>query len=315
MRGCSGISKLIPEPVHPLTLFSDVASERSKTTAILSDHDIPHSLSRNVNGSVSITCQFLEDNFKDTLKKLRIKNLNRVIISQININSIRNKIELLSEAVLGNIDILMVSETKIDMSFPTSQFVIQGFAAPFRLDRTNTGGGILVYARDDIPSKLLNISYVSSETEYLAIEINLCKTKWLLICSYNPHKNNISNHLMNLSKIIDRNSPRYDKYLCIGDFNSETSETALRNFCDLYKLKNLVREPTCFKNPDNPSCIDLFLTNCSRSFQDTQVIETGLSDFHKMNLTVLKMFFTKQNMRPISTGIIKNLTTSNLRKH
>ena len=64
---------------------------------------------------------------------------------------------------------------------------------------------------------------------------------------------------MNLSKIIDRNSSRYDKYLCIGDFNSETSETALRNFCDLYKLKNLVREPTCFKNPDNPSCIDLFL--------------------------------------------------------
>ena len=210
MRGCSGISNLIPESAHPLTLFYDVTSERSKTTAILSDHDIPHSLSRNVNGSVSITCQSLEDNFKDTLKKLRIKNLNRVIISQININSIRNKIELLSEAVLGNIDILMVSETKIDMSFPTSQFVIQGFAAPFRLDRTNTGGGILVYVRDDIPSKLLNISYVSSDTECLAIEINLRKTKWLLICSYNLHKNNISNHSMNLSKIIDRNSSRYE---------------------------------------------------------------------------------------------------------
>ena len=144
MRGCSGISNLIPEPAHPLTLFSDVASERSKTTAILSDHDIPHSLSRNVNGSVSITCQSLEDNFKDTLKKLRIKNLNRVIISQININSIRNKIQLLSEGVLGNIDILMVSESKTGMSFPTSQFVNQGFAAPFRLDRTNTCGGILV---------------------------------------------------------------------------------------------------------------------------------------------------------------------------
>ena len=158
---------------------------------------------------------------------------------------------------------------------------------------------MLVYVRDDIPSKLLNISYVSSDTECLAIEINLRKTKWLLICSYNPHKNNISNHLMNLSKIIDRNSSRYDKYLCIGDFNLENSETALRNFCDLYKLKNLVREPTCFKNPDNPSCIDLFLTNCSRSFQDTQVIETGLSDFHKMNLTVLKMFFTKQKHETI----------------
>ena len=56
----------MPEPAHSLTLFSDVASERSKTAAILSDHDIPHSLSRNVNGSASIISQSLEDNFRDT---------------------------------------------------------------------------------------------------------------------------------------------------------------------------------------------------------------------------------------------------------
>ena len=132
---------------------------------------------------------------------------------------------------------------------------------------------------------------------------------WLLKCSRNPYENNILNHLMNLSKISDRNSSRYDKYLCIGDFNLENSETALRNFCDLYKLKNLVREPTCFKNPDNPSCIDLFLTNCSRSFQNTQVIEIGFSDFLKMNLTVSKIYLQSKNMRPFSTGIVKNLIT------
>ena len=65
--------------------------------------------------------------------------MNKVIISQISINSIRKKIELLSEAVLGNIDVLKVSETKIDISFVENQFFIQGFVAPFRLDRTNTG--------------------------------------------------------------------------------------------------------------------------------------------------------------------------------
>ena len=163
MRGCSDISNLKPEPALPLTLFSDVASERSKTTAVLSYHDILHSLSRNVKGSVSITCQSLEDNFKDTVKKLRIKNLSRVIISQININSIRNKIELLSEAVFGNIDILMVSETKIDMSFPTSQFIIQGFAAPSRLDRTNTGGGMLICVRVKVAT---DICIQSSQKQY-----------------------------------------------------------------------------------------------------------------------------------------------------
>ena len=61
--------------------------------------------------------------------------------------------------------------------------------------------------------------------------------------------------------------------------NSETSKTALRKFCDLYELRNLLREPTSFKNPDNLLCVNLFLTNCSRSFQGPQVIQTGLSDF------------------------------------
>ena len=87
-----------------------------------------------------IICQSAEDKFKEKLKKLRTENLNRVIIIQININSIKTKIEVLSETVLGKIDILLVSETKIDMPFPTSQLIIQRLVSSFRLDRTNTGG-------------------------------------------------------------------------------------------------------------------------------------------------------------------------------
>ena len=68
----------------------------------------------------------------------------------------------------------------------------------------------------------------------------------------------------------------------------------MKNYCEIFHLKNLANVPTCYKNPLKPSCTDLFLTNCSRSFQDTQVKETGLSDFHKMNITVLKMFYSKQ---------------------
>ena len=96
---------------------------------------------------------------------------------------------------------------------------------------------------------------------------------------------------MNLIKIMEKKNSSYVKYLFIGDFNSETSETALKNFCGVYKLKNLNRESTCFKNLVNPSFIDLFLTNCSRSFQDTLIIETGLSDIRKINKTVLKNVF------------------------
>ena len=55
-----------------------------------------------------------------------------------------------------------------------------------------------------------------------------------------------------------------------------------------------MKQKTCYKNPHNPSCIDLILTNCLRSFQDTNVFEIGLSDFHKMTASVLKSHIPKQ---------------------
>ena len=60
----------------------------------------------------------------------------------------------------------------------------------------------------------------------------------------------------------------------------------MQSFCDNYSLKSLIRQPTCYKNFEKPTCIDLILTNMLHSFQSTCVIETGLSDFHVMTLTV-----------------------------
>ena len=68
----------------------------------------------------------------------------------------------------------------------------------------------------------------------------------------------------------------------------------MKDFCETYNLKNLIKEPTCFKNPENPSCIDLMLTNKPSCFQGSVAIETGLSDFHKMCITVMKLYFEKQ---------------------
>ena len=89
---------------------------------------------------------------------------------------------------MGNVDILMVTETKIDKSFIASQFIVPAFTLPYRFDRIKDGGGVLVYIREDIPSKVLNISYIASDIEYLGIEVNVRNVKWLAVCSYNPHK-------------------------------------------------------------------------------------------------------------------------------
>ena len=70
-----------------------------------------------------------------TLNMVRKTVLKKIIIAHLNINSIRNKFEMLCEFIKGNVDILLISETKIDESFPTSQFIIPGFSTPFRYEK------------------------------------------------------------------------------------------------------------------------------------------------------------------------------------
>ena len=143
-----------------------------------------------------------QSDVKKALKDIRISNMNKLIFGHLNINSLRNKFDLFSEQVKGSIDILMVSETKLDDSFPEAQFLIEGFHSPFRFDRNINGGGIMLYVREDIPTKLL--SHIFPGVESFFVEINLHKKKWLINCSYNPHKSNIINHLNIISRSLDK---------------------------------------------------------------------------------------------------------------
>ena len=82
-------------------------------------------------------------NINAELRSLRVKNLNKLIIGHFNINFLRNKFELLKHQIKDNIDILIIFETKLDESFSTRQFLMNGFSSPHRLDRKCNGGGIL----------------------------------------------------------------------------------------------------------------------------------------------------------------------------
>ena len=197
---------------------------------------------------------------------------------------------------------LVLSETKTDESFPEGRFKVPGFCTSFRLDRDMFGGGILVYAQENIPAKLLLSE--AKTIEGIFVELNFCKKKWLLSCSYNPSKSNIISHLEHLRRSLDLYSANYDNLLLMGDFNVNTSELNRKDFCDSYGFKSLIKVPTCFKNPENPSCIDLILTNNPLSFQSSGVIETGLSDFHKLIVTVMKTIY--QKLDPKSTHLCRS---------
>ena len=127
------------------------------------------------------------------VRKLRISNVNRLIIGQLNINLIRKKSEALKTIVSDNLDILVLTESKLDSSFRAGQFCMEGFSPPFRLDRNVNGGGILIYVREDIICRKLKDHTPLNNVEGIFLELNLKRFKWLMFDGYNPSKGNIDN--------------------------------------------------------------------------------------------------------------------------
>ena len=94
------------------------------------------------------------------LRKTKIRNPNKIIIWNFNINSFRNRFEQLKDIVIQHIDILILTETKLDNNFPTAQLLVNGFSEPYRLDRNRKGWGVIVYIREDIPSSVNMFFYM-----------------------------------------------------------------------------------------------------------------------------------------------------------
>ena len=81
-------------------------------------------------------------------------------IQVVNINSLQNKFDLLTYEIKDNIDILTITETKLNKSLPIRQFFINGTSSSFRFDRDRNSAGILLCMKEDIPSKLLPIKNI-----------------------------------------------------------------------------------------------------------------------------------------------------------
>ena len=139
---------------------------------------------------------------------------------------------MLSYMIANKIDILVISKSKLDDTFPTSQFVIYSFAEPLRLDHTRNGGGILLYVKDNIAATLLTNYTLIEDIEALFVETVMGNIKWLFCCSYNPHKSMITYHLQEMGKGLEFYTSNYENTLLMGDFNSKISEASMNSFCN-----------------------------------------------------------------------------------
>ena len=232
----------------------------------------------------------MNNQLKD-LKSIRSKFPENVILSYININSIRYKLGNLESLIGGIVDILCIAETKIDDSFPNSQFSLSAYKnPPYRLDISNKSGGLLTFVKKDIPSRRLSIS-LPNDIQILPVELNLRKSKWLLLSVYKPPKQKVAYFFEKLSECVAFFST-YDSIIVLGDMNLEPDSSEMSNFIQYHSLYNHMKEKTCWKSQEG-TCIDLILSNRKHSLQNTGTLETGLSDHHALVYTMLKTTFQK----------------------
>ena len=121
-----------------------------------------------------------EENSLGSLPKLRLKNVNKVIIDKININSLPVNFDQVKEVIIKNVHFLVIAETKLDDTFPLGQFYVEGFNIPYRRDRNHNGGGVIIYIREDIPSKTLEKHKLPQDVEGMLVELKFRKIKRLL---------------------------------------------------------------------------------------------------------------------------------------
>ena len=231
-------------------------------------------------------------NVMHDLKTMRRNNAKNLIVGHLNVNSLRNKFLSTKDLLADNIDLLLLSETKLDDSFPLSQFRIDGYRL-FRKDRDRFGGGLCLFVNEDIPCREIECTFLHG-TEYLCVEINLRKRKWLVIGVYKPPQKNERSFLEKISNELNELIKKYENLLLLGDFNMTPDNVAMKEFLSTHDFENLVKSPTCFKG-SNPRCIDLLLTNQSQLFMKTNTFITGISDFHALTTSIMKMPFIKGN--------------------
>ena len=186
------------------------------------------------------------DNDSETALRLnRSKYSKNIIFSDLNINSIRNKSD--NVRAVNYVDIFIAAQTKINESFPTAQFAIDGFHTPLRLDTTDKCGVLLVYVRSYLPLRQLTKHKISSDIQALVFETNLRKEKWFFLSIYKSPSRNCQYFLDSLHNIIDFYSGIYDNHKELGDFDKDPSHTQLSAFMEHYNYYSLIKNNTCFK--------------------------------------------------------------------
>ena len=126
------------------------------------------------------------ENLFSELGSLKHKKGQCPIFGFLNINSCKYKYTDISLIFnTKSVDIFAIGEIKLDQSFPTAQFHHPGYAI-YRKDRTQNGGGIIVYVRSELPVRRREKMESTGGVETIVLENNIGKGKWACAAMYRP---------------------------------------------------------------------------------------------------------------------------------
>ena len=235
----------------------------------------------------------------------------------LNINSLQNKfdeLKLLNKTLKAHI--LDISETKIDTSYPNSQFTIPGYNM-YRKDRKKGGGGLIAYFSSTLFSRKIGLPKTYNNLEAIAVESRIGTYDILFLSIYRPpkQKNQLSSNY--LQKVEEEINDIY-QWACfqkqtvviLGDLNMDRMQPEhgegkiLKDLEEVNNLQCMIHEPTRI-TATSESLLDVILTNKPELFKTCGTYEPELSD-HCMVYGEMKEKVSKHRMKVITFTCMKN---------
>lgn len=219
------------------------------------------------------------------LLSFKTKYSTQMLFGHLNINSVRNKFGEISDILYKNLlDVIAFTESKIDTSFPDSQFYISNYNL-YRADRSQNGGGILCYVRSHIPHRQRSdIAICRNNIESVIIDICNKTYRCFMIFVYRSPSTPVEILREVLTSMLDKCYRECDTIYILGDLNVNflNPNHDLRDLLCSYGLSNVVKQATCFKSINNPTSIDVILTNKPKTIYKHLNTCVGISDFHNL---------------------------------
>lgn len=198
--------------------------------------------------SISQTTNILTTD--NTNGQSRFNNLASMKMAHLNINGLRNKVDLLT-AELSEYDIICVSETKLNNSVDTSKLEINGFNQPIRRDRRyNNGGGLLIYIKNNIYYKRRQ-DIENQYIENIWIQVSSLKKQFLLGLFYRP-PNSTVDYWDSFENCLELATDQNLDLIIMGDFNQDIrmsdNTTKFIKILHKFNIENMISEPTRITN-------------------------------------------------------------------